>query len=151
MKTSVFTVRSVTVGVATGLLVAAVFGYLEGTPWGLAALTGFAAGACALAVPVTLRDGRFDVLGLAPIQRRRGAWLLAYAVMIVPMIFIDDVIALDRPVGLALVLLFGLTGFAAYTLGAIMATLNRLEGDDTADDPRLHRVTPTHGNRPSSS
>ena len=151
MRPSVFSVRSVSVGIATASIVAAALGQLVGASWGLAILTGFAAGACALAVPITVRDGRFDVLGTAAIRRHRGVWLLAYGVVIVPMFFIDDVVAPSRPDGLALALLFGLTGMAACVLGGITATLNHLEGDDVGDDPRLHRVTPSRGNGRSSS
>ena len=50
----------------------------------------------------------------------------------------------------ALALLFGLTGMAAYVLGGIM-TLNHLVGVDVGDDPRLHRVTPSRGNERSPS
>ena len=151
MKPLVFSVRSVSVGIATATIVAAALGQLVGAPWGLAILTGFAAGACALAVPITVRDGRFDVLGTSAVRRHRGIWLLAYSVVILPMFFIDDVVALSRPDGLALTLLFGLTGMAAYVLGGITATLNHLEGDDIGDDPRLHQVSPSRGNGRSSS
>ena len=145
MKPSVFPARSVSVGIATGTIVAAALGRLVVAPWGLAVLTGFAAGACALAVPITMRDGRFDVLGTSVTRRHLGIRLLAHGVLLLPMFFIDEVIALSRPVGLALALLLGLTGTAAYILGGIMATLNHLEGDDVEDDPRLHRVTPSRG------
>lgn len=151
MEPSVFSIRSVWVGIATGTIVAAALGRIVGAPWGLAILTGFAAAACAVAVPITVRDGRFDVLGSSATRRHLRIWLLAYGVISLPMFFIDDVVALSRPVGLALALLFGLTGLAAYALGAIMATLNHLGSDDIGDDPRLHRVTPSRGNERSSS
>ena len=151
MKPSLFSVRSMAVGVATAMLVAAILGQLVGAPWGLAILTGFAAGACALAVPIAMRGGRFDVLGSSVVRRHRGVWLLAYSVIVLPMFLIDDVVALDRPVGLALALLFGLTGMAAYVLGGIMATLDHLEGDATGDDSRILRVTPSRGNERSPS
>ena len=151
MRPSVFSVRSVAVGIAIAMIVAAILGQLVGAPWGLAILTGFAAGACTLAVPITMRDGRFDVLGPSVIRRHWGIWMLTYSVVIVPMFFIDEVIALSRPVGLALALLFGLTGTAAYVLGGIMATLNHLEGDDIGDDFRILRVTPSRDNERSPS
>ena len=63
----------------------------------------------------------------------------------------DDIVELQlsRADEAALTLLFGLTGFAAYTLGAITATLDHLDGDDAAD-PRLHQVTPRPGERRAS-
>lgn len=149
-RVAVVSVRSVAIGVAAWMSVTAFLGLVVAVPWGLAALTGFAAGAFALALPITLRDGRFDVLGISAIRRRRGVWLLAYSIMLVPMFFIDEAIVLTRPVGLSLALLLGLTGLAAYTLGGIMATLNHLE-DDELEDPRLHSVTPARGDEHSAS
>ena len=149
-RVAVVSVRSVALGVAVWMSVTAALGLVVAVPWGLAALTGFAAGAFALALPITLRDGRFDVLGTKAIQRRRGIWLLAYSIMLVPMFFIDEAIVLTRPVGLSLALLLGLTGLAAYTLGGIMATLNHLE-DDGLEDHRLHSVTPARGDEHSAS
>ena len=149
-RVAVVSVRSVAIGVAAWMSVTAVLGLVVAAPWGLATLTGFAAGAFALALPVTLRDGRFDVLGTLAIQRRRGIWLLAYSIMIVPMIFINEAIVLTRPAGLSLALLLSLTGLAAYTLGGIMATLNHLEDDDV-EDHRLHSMTPARGDEHSAS
>ena len=132
-RVAVVSVRSVAIGVAAWMSVTAFLGLVVAVPWGLAALTGFAAGAFALALPITLRD-------VSAIRRRRGVWLLAYSIMLVP----------TRPVGLSLALLLGLTGLAAYTLGGIMATLNHLE-DDELEDPRLHSVTPARGDEHSAS
>ena len=153
MRVPVFTARSVGIGVAAGTLVAVALGQLVGSAWGLAVLTGLAAGALALAVAVGLRDGRFDFLGATSNQRRLGVWMLAYLVIVAPMFFVDDAIGiglLRREDELALGFLFGFTGFAAYAFGGIMGTLNHLDGDDGAD-PRLHRVTPPPDERGSAS
>lgn len=69
------------------------------------------------------------------------------------MFFVDDAIGiglLRREDRLALSLLFGFTGFASYAFGAVMATLNRLDGDDAAD-PRLRRVVPPPDERGTAS
>ena len=153
MRVAVFTARSVGIGVAVGMLVAVAMGQLVGSAWGLAVLTGLAGGALTFAVAVGARDGRFDFLVANAKQRRLGVWTLAYIVMVTPMFFVDDAIGIgllrseDR---LALSLLFGFTGFASYFFGAIMATLNRLDGDDAAD-PRLHRVVPPPDERGTAS
>lgn len=89
MRVAVFTARSVGIGVAAGMLVAVALGQLVGSAWGLAVLTGLAAGALALAVAVGVRDGRFDFLGANANQRRLGVWTLAYLVMVTPMFFVD--------------------------------------------------------------
>ena len=142
VRVQVFTKRSAGIGVATGALVAAGFGQLAGASWGLAALNGLAAGALALAVAIVLRDGRFDFMNT---RRRRGLWVFAWIVIATPWFLVDDVIELQlsRVDEAALTLLFGLTGFAAYALGAITATLDHLDGDEASADPRLHRVTPS--------
>ena len=150
-RITVVTVRSVTIGVAAGTSVAAMLGLAVGTPWGLAALTGFAAGVCGVAIPVTMRDGRFDIMGSSVVRRHWRIYLLAYGVVVPPMFFIDDVMALRPPVGLSLALLFGLTGTAAYLLGGTMATLDHLEGNDVGNDSRILRVTPSRGNERSPS
>ena len=146
-RVAVFTVRSVAVGFAIGVLVAAWVGWLRGTAVGLAVLTGLAAGALALAVYVSLHDGRFDVMSN---RRRLGVRALVGIVVLTPMLFVDDVIELQLSEAdqATLSLLFGLTGLAAFALGAIVATLNHLDGDDAVDpDPRLHRLTPPPGDR----
>ena len=141
----VFTARSTGIGVATGVLVAAALGQLAGAAWGLAVMNGLAVGALALALSTVVRDGRF---GMMDNSRRPGVWLLAWAVMSTPMFFVDNVIEIElkRADAAALHLLFGLTGFAAYSLGGIMATLNHFDsGRNATADPRLHRVTPPPG------
>ena len=148
VRVRVFTKRSAGIGVGTGALVAAAFGQLAGASWGLAVMNGLAAGALALAVSIVLRDGRFDFMNT---RRRVGVWLLSWIVIATPWFFVDDIVELQlsRADEAALTLLFGLTGFAAYTLGAITATLDHLDGDDAAD-PRLHQVTPRPGERRAS-
>ena len=150
MKIKVFTPRSVGIGIAGGVLVAAGLGQLTGAAWGLAVLNGLAAGALVLALSIVVRDGRFDMMDN---RRRRGVWLLAYVVMITPVLFVDDAIGIelsDRANLFALSVLFALTGFASYLLGGIMATLNQLDGDAVGADPRLHRVTPSPGEHHTS-
>ena len=143
MKIAVFTPRSVGIGIAGGVLVAAGLGQLTGAAWGLAVLNGLAAGALALSIVV--RDGRFNMMDMMDNRCHPGVWLLAYVVMITPVLFVDDAIGIelsDRANLFALSVLFALTGFASYLLGGIMGTLNQLDGDAVGADPRLHRVTP---------
>ena len=64
--------------------------------------------------------------------------------------FVHHYIELRPADEVAVSLLFILTGFAAYTLGSIMATLVYLDGDAAAADPRQHRVTPQPGERRGS-
>ena len=152
MRVAVFTARSTGIGVATGVLVAVANGQLIGVSWGLAILTGLSAGALAFAVSICMRDGRFDNLGAATTRRRRGVWVLAWIVMSVPAFLVGDFfeIRLNRDDDLVLKVLLLSTGLAAYALGGIMATLDHLEGNDTAD-PRLHRVTPPPSERADAS
>ena len=138
MRVAVFTTRSAGIGMATGVIVAAVVGLLLGAAWGLAVLNGLAAGALGLTISVVLRDGRFDMMDT---RRRAGVWALAYAVMVGPMFFVDDVIdlGLNQADEGALTLLFGLTAFAAYAVGGMAATLAHLDGDDAGSDPHPYR------------
>ena len=147
MKAKVFTVRSVVIGVASGVLVSAALGPLAGASRGLAILNGLAAGALAFAAFLSLRDGRFAFMSAQTSQRRLGVWVLAWVAMSSPMFFVRSAIGNELsnpPDGLALSLLFGFTGFASYAFGGIMATLEHLDGDDAAD-PRLHRMTRPSG------
>ena len=145
MKIAVFTVRSVGVGVAAGVLVASWVGGVRGADAGWAVLNGLAGGIAALALYTCLGDGRFSFLEQ---HRRLGVRLLGAAVILPPVLFVDDVIG-NEPSGAddgSLSLLFLLTGTAAYALGGIMATLDHLEGEEGAPpDPRLHRLTPPRG------
>ena len=121
----VVTTRSVVVGVTTGALVAAAVGQLLGAPWTLAGLNGLAAGALALALSIAVGDGRFGVMSIG---RWPGLRTLAYAVMMLPAFLAGNVmdVELARADGLALGLLFLLTGFAAHALGGILATLEHI-------------------------
>ena len=123
----VITMRSVVAGVATGALVAAAVGQLLGAPWMLAGLNGLAAGALALAVTIVVGDGRFGVMN---IRRRPGLRTFAYVVIMLPAFLAGNVMELARAEGVALALLFLLTGFAAHALGGILSTLEDL--DDAA-------------------
>ena len=139
MRVAVFTARSTGIGIATGVLVTAVFGQFVGASWGLAILAGLPAGALALAGSIIVRNGNFD-LG-AGYQRRPGVWLLAWLVMLSPTFGIVIETELSPVNEFAFKVLILATGMAAYALGGVMATLNHLDGDDEID-PRLHRVTP---------
>ena len=130
------------------MLVAGGLGQLVGAAWGLAFLNSVAAGALALAGFIYMRHGTFAFMDAKVHQHRPGIWMFAYVVMAAPSFFGDDAVGiglLDREDELAFSLLFGSTGFAAYTLGGIMMTLAHLEGDVAAVDPRLHRVAPPLG------
>ena len=157
MRVAVFTARSTGIGIATGVLVTAVFGQFVGASWGLAILAGLPAGALALAGSISLRNGKFDLgaghqrrpgslrnkkfhLGSGQ-QRRPGVGLLAWLVMLSPTFGIVIETELSPVNEFAFKVLILATGMAAYALGGVMATLNHLDGDDEID-PRLHRVTP---------
>ena len=131
----VFTARSTGIGVATGVLVAAGLHQFLGVVWGLAAFNGLAAGTLALAFAVIVRDGRFDMMNT---RRRPGVRVLAFTVMMGPMLLMDVAIGIEfqklHPEGSALKLLFGLAGFAAYALGGIMATLNQIDEENRRPD-----------------
>lgn len=109
-------------------------------------------GALALAVSIGTRDGRFYHLGADTTRRRLGIWMLAWTVMSTPAFLVGNFfeIRLNRDDDLVLSVLLLSTGLAAYTLGGIMATLDHLEGNDTAD-PRLHRVTSPPSERADTS
>ena len=93
----------------------------------LAGLNGLAAGALALAVTIVVGDGRFGVMN---IRRRPGLRTFAYVVIMLPAFLAGNVMELARAEGVALALLFLLTGFAAHALGGILSTLEDL--DDAA-------------------
>ena len=138
----VFTARTTGIGLATGVLVAIALGQLPGAAWGVAILNGLAA--YALAQALSIDDLRGGWLGATDNRRRAGIRALAYAVMMAPTLFVHHSIELRPADEVGLALLFLLTGFAAYRLGCILATLAYLDGDADAAgvDPRLHRVTP---------
>ena len=70
--------------------------------------------------------------------------------MMAPTLFVHYYIELPPADEIAVSSLFMLTGFAAYTLGGIMATLVYQDTDPAPTDLRLHRVTPQPGSRRSS-
>ena len=143
----VFTPRSTGIAVASGVLVAGVFGQLVGAAWGLAILNGLAVGALALAHSICWRDGSTAFLLEEAARRSRGVWMLALAIIGGPMLFVSPAVDIDIGIALlnpgdqrALSWLFGFTGGAAYALGVTMVTLAYLDDDEAAADPHLHRV-----------
>ena len=140
-----FTARSTGIGIATGVLVATALDQLLSAAWALATLNGLAAAALALALSIdSQRGGWFDATDN---HRRPGIWALAYAVMMAPTLFVHYYIELPPADEISVSLLFVLTGFAAYTLGRIMATLVYWDSDPAPADPRMHRLTPQPGTR----
>ena len=143
-----FTLRSTGISIAGGVLVAGAFGQFFSAAWGLAILNGLAAGTLALAGSVCMRHGRFAFLAEKAHQRQLGVGILSYAAIVPPVFFVDAAIGielLNREDSLALSVLFGSTGFAAYNLGGIMMTLAHLDGDAATVDPRLQRVATPPG------
>ena len=146
MRVAIFTTRSPGIGMATGVVVAAVVGPFLGAAWGLAVLNGLAAGALVLAFSVALRDARFVDLLFRPIGMGKlqvGVWALTCTVILFPMFFVDDfvddIIDLGSADKRALTLLFPLTAFAAFTIGGMAASLAHLDGDDAGSDPHPYR------------
>lgn len=136
------TARSAAVGAGTAVVVAGALASVGVSP-GLSALAGLPAGGLALAVSITMGDSRFDFGGPTATRRRAGLWLLAWVVMAGPGFLVRSVVDLDGASAAALQLLVLSTGFAAYAFGGIMATLEHLDREDAAEDPRLHVVTPS--------
>ena len=69
--------------------------------------------------------------------------MLANVAMLPPIFFVDDAIGIglfNPGDELALSLLFGLTGPAAYFLGGILVMLAYLDGEEATADPHLQRV-----------
>ena len=162
MKVTVFTVRSVGVGIAAGMLVAVAFGLFAGASWGLAAVNGLSAGTLVCTIYIGMNDDRVDWNSVPP--GRRGTWKLAYSVILVPALFLEYLTGfgfgnVDPPLLngmefgvvdlLALKALILTTGSAAYALGNITAKLEHLIGDESMD-PHPLRVTPHDGPRHSS-
>ena len=143
MQIPIWTVRSVIASLAVGAIVAAVLGGVLGTPWGLAALAGFPAGALALACSLLMRDPRLDAGALRP-SRGTGSSLarLAIFMILASALVVDDALQLRGVSGFASSAVVLLTGFAAYLLGVIVWAQHHLAGDETSADPRLHGVTP---------
>ena len=77
------------------------------------------------------------------------SWMLAWIVIVAPASLVENFVlpnpdSPDNEFALKVPLLT--SGLAAYALGGIMATLNHLDGDASAN-PRLHRVTPPPSDR----
>lgn len=160
MKVAVFTVRSVGIGIVFGVLVAAGFGQFYGTDWGLAAMNGLSAGALALAVSISMSDDRLEWYSNRP--GRQGVGMLAFIVMMIPLTFVREFIAVDRFIeeeklvemygfidtarasanAFAVSMLILTTGFATYGLGCIKAKLEHLDGDESGDPPLLSATLP---------
>ena len=140
------TVRSAAIGAGTAVVAAGALAFL-GVPPGLSALAGLPAGGLALAVAITMGDSRFDFMGPTVTRRRAGLWLLIWIVMAGPGFLVGSVVDLDRISAMALQVLVLSTGFAAYAFGGIMATMEHLDGEGAADDPRLHVLTPSPRDR----
>ena len=101
------------------------------------------AGALALALSTDeLHDGWFDT---THDRRRPGIRALACAVMLAPTIFAHRYIEFRPADEVAVSSLLMLIGFAAYTLGGILATLVYFDDEPAAADPRLRRFTPPPG------
>ena len=140
--TKVITVRSAAVGAGTAVLSAGALAFI-GVPPGLSLLAALPAGGLALAACITMGDSRFDFMGPTVARRRAGLYLLAWVIMAGPGFLVGSVVALDRVSAMALQVLVLSTGFAAYAFGGIMATLDHLDGEGAAEDPRLHVLTPS--------
>ena len=142
-KVRVFTVRSVAVGILTGVIVVAILSQALGTPLVLAAMTGFAAAACGLATFVTLRDRRLNVLRRAPTSRRPGVLALFVLVMIVSMhaglvgvAVIQSRATESNPmvsVGSVFMVLVLFATVASLHLGGMLGTLSRIDGRGGAE------------------
>ena len=140
--TRVITVRSATVGAGTAVVTAGALAFI-GVPPGLSVLAGLPAGGLALAMAITMGDSRFDFMRPTVTRRRAGLWLLIWVVMAGPGFLVGSVVDLDRISAMALQVLVLSTGFAAYAFGGIMATLEHRDGEGSAEDPRLHVLTPS--------
>ena len=136
MKERVFTGRSVSLGLATGMVVSVMLGAF-GIDWVLACMTGLAAGAFALAFCTSL-DPRFDMT-----PRRRGPWVIASIVILTPALNLGGALrhAPDTVHPFVISVLILLTGFAAYSLGVIVGALNQIEGDDAPPTANRYRIT----------
>ena len=131
----VFAGLPLTVGILTGVIVAATLVRFANTPFLLAAMTGFAATAFAVAVTVVARDRRLNVLGGVTARRQPVIVALAVLVAIVPMgsgyIAVFSILLsrieqnLMLSVRVAFALLVPLTGLAAFLLGGIAGTSGR--------------------------
>ena len=151
-KVQVFTVRSVAVGILTGVIVVAILNQALGTPLVLAAMTGFAAAAWGLAAFVTLRDRRLNVLRRTPASRRPGVVALFGLVMIVPMhAGLVGVVSMQSratesdpmlSVGSAFTVLVLFTALASLHLGGMLEALSRIDGRGGAEAAHRREIEP---------
>ena len=136
-RVRIFTALPLAVGILAGVIVTATLVRFAGTPFLLAAMAGFAASACGLAVVVVARDRRLNFLGGVVERRYLGVVTLAVAVAVVPMnsgyIAVFSISPspirqnLILSVGVALALLVFFAGLAAFLLGGIAGRLSQVE------------------------
>lgn len=140
-----FTARATAVGIATGALVAVLFGPLIRAPWGLAVLNGVAIGALVLLVNCAARLGFFrpklrDPATLWRWRQQQGIFMAAWVFLSTPGFFVQYAVEFDPASEAALTSLFFATGFGAYLSGAVGEKLERL--DDDNQPPPNHLVAP---------
>ena len=136
----VFTTRSTTVAIATGTLVAVLFGPLIGAPWGLAVLNGTAIGALVLLVNCAARLGLFrpklrDPATMWRWRPQLGIFMLTWVVLLMPASYVQFAVELDLAIEAALTSLFFAVGFGAYLGGMVVAKLDYLD-DENQPPPR---------------
>ena len=120
-----FTKRSTLGSVAVGLIVAATFERFLGTPVGLAATNGLAAGMLAWAAFFQLRNWSFVMQVWAPKSRtHRNAVLYAALLILVTSVFLNEHLQSERAVEIGFLSLFLLVAVTAYQLGAIVSILD---------------------------
>lgn len=133
MDRRVFTRRSSAAALATGVLVAVALGQLFGAPWGLAAITGFPAGATVLGVSFGARNGLFRPRprpwGPGPWA---GAMFVGHFVATFPALTLSVFLELSWAIKATIQLLLLLSGLAALMFGYIARMLEPL---DIAEDP----------------
>ncbi len=140
-----FRAQSYAIAMATGVLVSIVLRQFLDLAWGLAILSGLAAGGLALALSVG-RDLGGRWFHATDNRRRSGVRGLTFTVMLAPALLVHRTVELRPADEFAVSLLFALTAAAAHVLGGVMAALEHLDGDPSVpSDPRLHRVTPPPG------
>ena len=141
----VFTTRSTTVAIATGTLVAILFGPLIGAPWGLAVLNGTAIGALVLLVNCAARLGLFrpklrDPATMWRWRPQLGISMLTWVILVVPACYVQFAVELDLAIEAALSSLLLAVGFGAHLGGMVLAKLEYL--DDEGQPPPRHLIPP---------
>ena len=123
-----FRAQSYAIAMATGVLVAILLRQFLDLAWGLAILSGLAAGGLALALSVGGDlGGRW--FHATDNRRRSGVRGLTFTVMLAPALLVHRTVELRPADEFAVSLLFALTAAAAYVLGGVMAALEHLDGD----------------------